>query len=53
MGIAVCGDRLREPIDEIRNVSTNGSSQWCLNAIELLEMVPDQAPANPPSNSRR
>jgi len=49
----VSGAIVAEPIDEIRNVSTNGSSQWCLNAIELLEMVPNQAPANPPSNSRR
>jgi hypothetical protein len=49
----VSGAMVAEPIDENRNVSTNGSSQWCLNAIELLAMVPDQAPANPPSNSRR
>ena len=35
-----------EPIDEIRNVSTNNTAQWCLNAIELLELVPDQMPAN-------
>ena len=34
-----------EPIDEIRNVSTNGTAQWCLNAIELLQLVPNQIPA--------
>jgi hypothetical protein len=36
-----------EPIDEIRNVSTNSTAQWCLNAIELLQLAPDQMPADP------
>lgn len=33
-----------EPIDEIRHISTNSTAQWCLNAIELLEMVGGQIP---------
>ncbi len=44
----VSGAIVAEPIDEIRMVSTNGTSQWCLNAIELLQLVPDQAPVNAP-----
>jgi hypothetical protein len=36
-------------IDEIRNASTNATSQWCLNAIELLEMVGSEIPANDPN----
>ncbi|MGD0767808.1 MAG: Tat pathway signal sequence domain protein [Tepidisphaeraceae bacterium] len=48
----VGGAIVAEPVDEIRNASTNGTSQWCLNAIELLQLAPDQAPVNPPSNSR-
>jgi hypothetical protein len=48
----VNGAIVAEPIDEIRHASTNGTSQWCLNAIELLQMAPQQAPANAPSDSR-
>jgi hypothetical protein len=40
----VDGANVAEAVDEIRNVSTNGTAQWCLNAIELLEMVPDSMP---------
>jgi hypothetical protein len=43
----VSGPDVAEPIDEIKNVSTNNTSQWCLNAIELLQLVPNQMPANP------
>jgi hypothetical protein len=35
-------------IDEIRNASTNATSQWCLNAIELLELVGKDIPADDP-----
>ncbi|HSV12670.1 MAG TPA: hypothetical protein VLI90_00310, partial [Tepidisphaeraceae bacterium] len=35
-------------IDEIRNASTNATSQWCLNAIELLEMVGKEIPPDDP-----
>jgi hypothetical protein len=27
------------PVDEVPGASTNNTAQWCLNAIELLEMV--------------
>jgi hypothetical protein len=29
-------------------VSTNNTAQWCLNAIELLELVGDKLPENHP-----
>ena len=35
---------LLEPIYEVEGVSTNNTAQWCLNAIELLELVGDQIP---------
>jgi hypothetical protein len=40
----VDGPNVAEGVDEIRNVSTNGTAQWCLNAIELLQMLPDSIP---------
>jgi hypothetical protein len=43
----VNGAAVPEAVDEIDDVSTNTASQWCLNAIELLQLVPDQMPANP------
>jgi hypothetical protein len=43
----VSGADVAEPIDEIKNVSTNNTGQWCLNAIELLQFVPEQMPATP------
>jgi hypothetical protein len=33
-----------KPMYEIRNVSTNSTAQWCLNAIELLQLVGDSVP---------
>jgi len=38
------GPMVVKPLQEIRNVSTNSTSQWCLNAIELLQMAGDQMP---------
>jgi hypothetical protein len=35
-------------LDEIPTASTNDTAQWCLNAIELLEMVGDYLPDNDP-----
>lgn len=32
------------PMREIPNVSTNNTAQWCLNAIELLEMIGEYMP---------
>ena len=34
------------PLKEVRGVSTNHTAQWCLNAIELLQLVGDQMPAD-------
>ena len=38
------GPQVIKPLQEIRTISTNSTSQWCLNAIELLQMVGDQMP---------
>ncbi|HEX4054065.1 MAG TPA: hypothetical protein VHX86_07345 [Tepidisphaeraceae bacterium] len=43
----VTGAAVPEAIDEIKNISTNATSQWCLNVIELLQLAPEQMPANP------
>ena len=32
------------PMREIPNVSTNSTAQWCLNAIELLELIGEYMP---------
>jgi hypothetical protein len=40
------GPEVLNPIDEVPRLSTNGSSQWSLNAIELLELVGDSLPEN-------
>jgi hypothetical protein len=42
------GSHLLEPIYEVEGVSTNSTAQWCLNAIELLELVGNQIPENHP-----
>ncbi|ALJ01110.1 hypothetical protein DC20_01200 [Rufibacter tibetensis] len=34
-----------KPLEEVPGVSTNNIAQWCLNAIQLLELVGDQIPA--------
>ncbi len=36
------------PVYEVKGVSTNNTAQWCLNAIELLELVGDQIPEDHP-----
>lgn len=38
------GPAVIKPLYEIRNVSTNGTAQWCLNAIELLQLAGDAMP---------
>lgn len=38
------GPEVPTPVDEIPDVSTNSTSQWCLNAIELLQMIGDELP---------
>lgn len=37
-----------QPVYEVKWVSTNNIAQWCLNAIELLQMVGNQLPENNP-----
>ena len=37
-----------EPVYEVEGVSTNNTAQWCLNAIELLELIGDQIPEDHP-----
>lgn len=37
-----------EPIYEVKGVSTNNTAQWCLNAIELLELIGKQLPEDNP-----
>lgn len=35
-----------EPVYEVEGVSTNNTAQWCLNAIQLLELIGDYFPEN-------
>ena len=42
------GPEVPNPIDEIPHLSTNDNSQWCLNAIELLQMIGNDLPAHDP-----
>jgi len=37
-----------QPLYEVRGVSTNNTAQWCLNAIELLQLVGEQLPEDNP-----
>ncbi len=37
-----------QPVYEVRGVSTNNTAQWCLNAIQLLQLVGDQLPEDTP-----
>jgi hypothetical protein len=38
------GPMVFKPLYEIRNISTNSTAQWCLNAIELLQLAGDAMP---------
>jgi hypothetical protein len=40
----VTGANALKPLEEVENISTNNTAQWCLNAIQLLEMVGDKLP---------
>ena len=42
------GPEVLNPIDELPRLSTNRTSQWCLNAIELLELIGEQMPEHNP-----
>jgi hypothetical protein len=37
-----------EPVYEVERVSTNTTAQWCLNAIEILELAGEQIPDEHP-----
>lgn len=39
---------LLRPVYEVAGVSTNNTAQWCLNAIELLQLIGDKIPENHP-----
>ncbi|MCA9732047.1 hypothetical protein KC799_07950 [candidate division KSB1 bacterium] len=38
------GSATLQPVFEIDGVSTNNTAQWCLNAIELLQLIGDELP---------
>ncbi len=40
----VTGAEVVKPIEEVPGISTNNTAQWCLNAIQLLELVGDKIP---------
>jgi hypothetical protein len=37
-----------QPVFEVEGVSTNNTAQWCLNAIELLQLVGEHLPEDNP-----
>jgi hypothetical protein len=45
---SVAGANALKPLEEVKNISTNNTAQWCLNAIQLLELVGDKIPAEHP-----
>jgi hypothetical protein len=49
---AVKGPEVLNDIEEVPMLSTNSTAQWCLNAIEVLAMAGDRAPANFDPNRR-
>jgi hypothetical protein len=40
----VTGSNALKPLEEVKDISTNNTAQWCLNAIQLLELVGDKLP---------
>ena len=42
------GIQTLQPVYEVKGVSTNNTAQWCLNAIELLQMVGSELPEDNP-----
>jgi hypothetical protein len=38
------GADVLKPLEEVPSISTNNTAQWCLNAIQVLELVGDQMP---------
>ena len=46
--LPVTGADALKLLTEVKNISTNNTAQWCLNAIELLELVGDKLPEQHP-----
>ncbi|HKH59364.1 MAG TPA: hypothetical protein VKA49_00965, partial [Flavitalea sp.] len=44
----VTGSDALKPLVEVKDISTNNTAQWCLNAIQLLELVGDKLPKQHP-----
>ncbi len=44
----VTGSNALKPLEEVTDISTNNTAQWCLNAIQLLELVGDKMPEQHP-----
>jgi hypothetical protein len=42
------GSQVLKPLVEVPGISTNNTAQWCLNAIQLLEMVGNKIPEEHP-----
>jgi hypothetical protein len=38
------GADVLKPLEEVPGISTNNTAQWCLNAIQLLELIGDYIP---------
>ena len=49
----VAGAEALKPLVEVENISTNNTAQWCLNAIQLLEMAGDKMPEEHPFWSKK
>ena len=49
----VTGANALKPLEEVEGISTNNTAQWCLNAIQLLQMVGDKIPAEHPFWTRK
>ena len=46
--IPVASSDALKPLVEVKGISTNNTAQWCLNAIQLLELVGDKLPEQHP-----
>jgi hypothetical protein len=44
----VTGSSALKPLQEVPTISTNHTAQWCLNGIELLELIGDEMPQKSP-----
>lgn len=44
----VNGVGVLKSLEEVPEISTNDTAQWCLNAIQLLELVGDKIPEQHP-----